>query len=216
MKRQHVINIMLFIGVLVAIGCSLIFVNKPFEVDAITYIGVIATLIGCAITLLVGYQILNTIEIKRKISDLEEKSHELETAIFETHESKEAMSSTLLQLNPAFGSLSNYIIYVFDLKTLRWQLKYKNHYDIVPSEIKMFKKDAFKDFYVEDIDDSIRILDRGNKSVSEDEAVQKYIDIVKSIDIIIRRDDNYFKIQASYERMMNSFYKKMKELYGVE
>ena len=35
MKRQRVINIILFIGVLVAIGCSLIFVNKPVEVDAV-------------------------------------------------------------------------------------------------------------------------------------------------------------------------------------
>lgn len=145
MKRQRVVNLILSIGVLIAIGCSLIFVNKPIEVDAITYIGVIATLIGCAITLLVGYQILNTIEIKRKISDLEEKSHELEIAIFETHESKEAMSSTLLQLNPdAFGKLSNYIIFVFDLKTLRWQLKYKNHFDIISSEIQFFRKDALR------------------------------------------------------------------------
>lgn len=216
MKRQRVVNLILSIGVLIAIGCSLIFVNKPIEIDAITYIGVLATLIGCLITILVGYQILNTIEIKRKITDLEKKSHELETAIFETHESKEAMSSTLLQLNPAFGELSNFIIFVFDLKTLRWQLKYKNRFDIVSCEIKYFKKDAFKQFYIEDVDDSIRIIDRESKSISENEAVRIYVDVVKTIDSIIRKEDNFYKIQASYERMMKSFYEKMKNLYGVE
>jgi len=208
--------LILSIGIVVAIGFSLIFVNKPVEIDAITYIGVIASFIGCAVTILVGYQILNTIEIKRKISDLEKKSRELEIAIFETHESKEAMSSTLLQLNPTFGNISNYIIFVFDLKTLRWQLKYKNHFDIIPSEIKFFRKDAFKDYYIEDVDDSIRILVRNSKSVSEDEAVQKYVDVVKFVDNSIRKDENYCKIQAPYERMMNSFYAKMKELYSVE
>ena len=215
MKRQRIVNLILGIGILIAVGCSLIFVNKPIEIDAVTYIGVLATLIGSAITILVGYQILNTIELKRKISDLEMKSHELETAIFETHEAKEAMSSTLLQLNPAFGRLSNFIIFVFDLKTLRWQLKYKNRFDIVPCEIKYFKRDAFKQYYIEDVDDSIRIIDRESKSVSEDDAVRIYVDVVKTVDSSIRKEDNYYKIKAPYERMMNSFYEKIKELYDV-
>ncbi len=216
MKRQSIINIFLSIGVLVAIGCSVIFVNKPVEVDASTYIGALATFIGVMVTILVGYQILNTIEIKRKITDLEQKSHKIQLALFETRESREAMSSTILLLNPVFGILSNYIIFVFDLKTLRWQLKFKNHYDIPPFDVKDFKKGAFNEYYIEEIDDNIRIVDQKSKTVSEIEAVQKFMDIVKSVDIIIRKEDNFFKIQAPYERIMKCFYNRMKELYGIE
>ncbi len=216
MKRQRVVNLILGIGVLIAIGCSLIFVNKPVETDAITYIGVIATLIGCAITILVGYQIINTIEINRKVSDLEKKNQEVEVEVLKTKESREAMSSTMLALNPNFGELTDYLIFVFDLKTLRWQLKFKNHCDIPSLEVANLKKKAFEQYFVEENDDSIRIFNRKDKSVTKEEAVEKYVDIVKSVDATIRKDDNYFKIQASYERMMNSFYNKMKELYNVE
>lgn len=216
MKRQRVINIILSIGVLIAIGCSLIFVNKPVEIDAITYIGVIATLIGCAITILVGYQIINTIEINRKVNDLEKKSQELEVEIIKTIESREAMSSTMIALNPIFDELTDYLIFVCDISTLRWQLKFKNHCDIPSYEVDKLKKDAFDQYFVEYIDDSIRIFNRKDKSVTKEEAVEKYVDIVKSFDATIRKDNNYFKIQASYERMMNSFYNKMKELYNVE
>lgn len=216
MKRQRVVNLILGIGILIAIGCSLIFVNKPIEVDTITYIGVIATLIGCAVTLLVGYQILNTIEIKRKVKDLEEKSNELEKAIFETHESREAMSSTMIALNPVFDELTDYLIFLADLKTLRWQLKCKNHYDIPFFEGDKYKNDAFRKFFIDEIDDSTRIFNRNDKSLSKEEAAEKYVDIVKSVDALIRKENNYYKIQASYERMMNSFYKKMKELFSIE
>lgn len=216
MKRQRVVNLILGIGVLIAIGCSLIFVNKPVETDAITYIGIIATLIGCAITILVGYQIINTIEINRKVSDLEKKNQEVEVEVLKTKESREAMSSTMLALNPNFGELTDYLIFVFDLKTLRWQLKFKNHCDIPSLEVANLKKKAFEQYFVEENDDSIRIFNRKDKSVTKEEAVEKYVDIVKSVDATIRKDDNYFKIQASYERMMNSFYNKMKELYNVE
>lgn len=64
--KQWIINLMLLFATIVAIGFSLLRI-VPFEVSEATYVGIIVTFMGVIVTILVGYQIYNSIEIKRDI-----------------------------------------------------------------------------------------------------------------------------------------------------
>ena len=68
--KSNIISIITLIISLTALGGTYIRVI-PFEVTNDTYIGIIATFIGVSVTLLIGYQIFNAIEIKNEI--LEQK-----------------------------------------------------------------------------------------------------------------------------------------------
>lgn len=62
-------NILNLIIALAALGFSLLRV-VPMEITNDTYIGIIATFIGVSVTLAIGYQIYNSIEINRKLESI--------------------------------------------------------------------------------------------------------------------------------------------------
>ena len=64
--KSNFISIIAFIVSVIAIGFSLLRI-VPFAITSDTYIGIIATFIGIAVTILIGYQIINTLEIKREV-----------------------------------------------------------------------------------------------------------------------------------------------------
>ena len=65
--KQWVINVMLTIGITIAIGFSLLKVT-PFEITGETYVGTIVTLLSLAAAFVIGYQIYNAIEFKKDIA----------------------------------------------------------------------------------------------------------------------------------------------------
>ena len=72
--QQKIINIMLGIGILLSLFFSLYKVI-PCEITNDTYIGTIVTALSIVSTLVVDYQIINAVEIKR---DLREQRAEKE------------------------------------------------------------------------------------------------------------------------------------------
>ena len=74
---KNTILSILAIGIsLLAIGFSILRIT-PFEITNDVYIGIIATFIGISVTLLIGYQIYNTIEIRREIKEVQLLSKDL-------------------------------------------------------------------------------------------------------------------------------------------
>ena len=49
----------------------------PFEFTSDTYIGVVATFVAVSVTLVIGFQIINTLEIRKEISEQRKMSEEL-------------------------------------------------------------------------------------------------------------------------------------------
>lgn len=70
MKKKNWLNFIAIIIAVISLGFSLIKVvpNSTFNND--TFIGVIAAFIGISVTLLIGYQIFNVVEVRDKISKL--------------------------------------------------------------------------------------------------------------------------------------------------
>ena len=68
MKKRHFYLLVLLVS-LISLGFSL-FRITPFTFDNGTYIGIITTLIGISVTLLIGYQIINSFEIRKEISEM--------------------------------------------------------------------------------------------------------------------------------------------------
>lgn len=74
--KQWIVNIILFILVLVALGFSLLKVT-PFEITSETYIGVIVSLLSLAAAFVIGYQIYNAIEFRKEIKEQREKYNDI-------------------------------------------------------------------------------------------------------------------------------------------
>lgn len=66
--KQSAINWILFILVLFSIGFSVLHI-MPFEISEDTYIGTTTTLLSLAVTLIIGYQIYNAVELKNEIKE---------------------------------------------------------------------------------------------------------------------------------------------------
>lgn len=65
-NKVRILDILLIISSVIAVGVSLVRV-VPFECSSETYIGVLVTLFGIGVTLVIGYQILNVVEIRNKL-----------------------------------------------------------------------------------------------------------------------------------------------------
>ena len=112
--KQWVINLMLFFASIVAIGLSLLRV-APFEMTESTYVGIIVTLMGIIVTVLVGYQIYNAIELKRDIEkqriefkeEIESRNRELKGSIEEQERKFTDMISRLLRQEKDLNCLNN-------------------------------------------------------------------------------------------------------------
>lgn len=76
MKNTFISIIGLIVSV-IAIGFSLLRI-VPFVITSETYLGIIATFIGISVTMLIGYQIVNTLEIKREILEQRKLTNELQ------------------------------------------------------------------------------------------------------------------------------------------
>jgi uncharacterized membrane protein YidH (DUF202 family) len=71
MKKTSWLNFIAIIIAIISLGFSLFKVvpNSTFNND--TFIGVIAAFIGISVTLLIGYQIFNVVEVREKIKKLD-------------------------------------------------------------------------------------------------------------------------------------------------
>lgn len=79
MKKQSAFWLALISFVFSIITMILFFikVSPNSVVDGLTFIGVIATFIGISVTLLIGYQIYNAVEIKNRLYKLQQLEEEI-------------------------------------------------------------------------------------------------------------------------------------------
>jgi len=77
MKRLATISIIISV---IALVISLLHI-EPFSITESTYIGIIVSSMGIVFTALVGYQIFNSIEIKKDLQELASKKNDMEETI---------------------------------------------------------------------------------------------------------------------------------------
>ena len=186
------LNIITLSIAIIALGFSLCRIT-PFTFGSETYIGNIATFIGISVTLLVGYQIVNTLEIQSELKRLSAKSTEIEEAkkhiIQIENQAQEAFDLIAAKLHSKVQDECVWAI-VMQHKALISSLKSgRTNYDGIFHDFKHYIKGVQSGYFVPlERDEKI---ERGKKAINEDESV-------------IKSQPNYFTIKYEYERIIKN------------
>lgn len=203
----------------------------PFEVTEDTYIGTIATFLSIAVTLVIGYQILNVIEIRKDLSSQKEDNKRLELELhslisklqakaaeqslkqkdfeFET-QGKLLVLDSLIEYNSgqnivtcasAFKKMHEVVFY-----SLNGNIK---EYDRIFSYMRKFISDMnYRSFGVTGLtilDDGRRIVNDTNHPYSQrdlSEVINHYKRPIIECQKKIESHPNYGNIKFEYERIM--------------
>lgn len=174
-------------------------VSPNSVVDATTFIGVIAAFIGISVTLLIGYQIYNAVEIKNRLNEITALQSEIETIKQKTNTQQNELYEAIHILqsrDPQLRNTYNPNVFLHFLAAIPFSLS-------LPE-----KKDGYKFLLDELEEDMMHIVlpsfGSGTKEVFEN-GVKELKDLYKETDEEIRRHKNYILIKERYEDLMNKF-----------
>lgn len=225
--KNNLISIIAIVISVIAIGFSLLRIT-PLEITSDTYIGIIATFIGIAVTMLIGYQIVNTLEIKKEVAeqrklanDLKQMSEDLNKTIErQKNEMQEGFDiiSTLVNYQEkdsrssiqAFRSLHR--VLVISLGTDRTE------YEWIFKLLRKYIADINWQNFVSGFTTSSEGRHICNTTHSEDKGkdlkdiIKEYTDVVDKDEQQIRENGNFCRIQIEYDRVMRSFRKRIDEI----
>ena len=216
--KQWVINWILAVLSIMAILLAILKVT-PFEVSEGTYIGIMISLLGLSVAILIGYQVYNAIELKSELKEQKTQNKELRS-LLEKFELEKRMLEA--QMAEGFAIHSSFIQYyrgqgfitcgdallnmhealLYSLDTNRtnygWMFNYIRQY------IAEMSSQTFVPNLAQHSDGEWYIAIPGNY---QEMTLKKYIDIVfKPLfdnDSKIRKHQNYCRIQFEYERVMH-------------
>ncbi len=207
--------------------CLTLFRVTPLEFSNDIYLGLLATFIGIAVTMLIGYQIFNTVEMKKEVTeqrklanDLKQISADLNRTIEkQKNEMQEGFDiiSTLVNYQEkgwtssiqAFGSLHRAL--VFSLKTGRTE--YEWIFSLLRKYITDINWQNFVGGFVL-LKDGKAICNTPDSPYYQKELkdiAKEYTDVVDADEVLIRNNDNFCRIQMEYDRVMRLFRKRIDE-----
>lgn len=180
-------------------------------VDGLTFISIIAAFIGLSVTLLVGYQIYNVIDVKQKINNIErlkkslkQQQKQLESFKIEQMEGFEILQARLFSSSHMEGDA---LIHFHS--ALKFSLSV-NHKD----DGYKWMLDELKE-YMLNINNSIKLF-HGCINISDyQKQVKKLRDYYKDNDHDIRKHENYFYIKDIYEELMSKFEKRLDNISRI-
>lgn len=205
------LSLLAFVIALVAL-CVFICKVEPFSVVTIdTYIGVIAGFIGIAVTLLVGYQIYNALDLRQRIdavetlkTSLENQQQQLELLKNEQAEGIEIIQARLFLNTPemlleAFLHFHSAIRYSLSVGHRREG--YKWLLDELKTYMLSISNGAFIDCLTQaDVQNKIRELKGFYQEYDRD----------------IRNHTNYLYIRDGYEELMSKFEKRLDNIANLK
>lgn len=178
---------------------------KPYSVVTIdTYIGIIAGFIGLAVTLLIGYQIYNALDLRQRIDAVEKlkeswehQQQQLEMLKNEQAEGFEIIQARLFHKTP--GMTLDAFLHFHSAIKYALSVDHKHEgYEWLSDELELYMMRIVNGsfigcLYPEDFQNKIEEL-RG---------------LYKENDLNIRNHPNYFYIRKRYEELMLKFEKRL-------
>lgn len=168
-------------------------------VDGLTFIGVIAAFIGISVTLLIGYQIYNAVEIKNRLSEITALRSEIETIKQKTNTQQNELYEAIHILqsrDPQLRNTYNPNVFLHFLAAIPFSLS-------LPE-----KKESYKYLLDELEEDMMHIVlpsfGSGTKEVFEN-GVKELKSLYKETDKEIREHPNFIFIKERYEDLMSKF-----------
>lgn len=220
--KQQIFNIIVgFISIL-ALFFSL-FKITPFAITSETYIGIIVSALSIAATLVIGYQILNAIEIKRELKQFDEKVQQQDFKYKSIIEKNTELERKLRIQESLFQGGFDIINANIELDKGNAKVAfYYNHHSLI-----YYLQSEFNDF--QPIFDSLRtnivylsiqsfILEyttnQNGELINQDviSDINSYKSIINSDENIIRKQPNFIIIQTEYNRVIGYFYKRIDDI----
>ncbi len=183
--------------------CVFIFKVEPNSIVTIdTFIGVMATFIGILVTILVGYQIYNVFDMRRKLQEFKDLQETLNVQKNELKslESRHNEGIYILQARLCYGDVEQKVEAFLKMHTAIQYSLSANH-----------KEDGYKwlldELYQYMIGvDSTTIF--GGPSQCR-KAVERLKELYRNNDSAIRNHENYLYIKDRYEELMTKFEKRL-------
>lgn len=225
--KNNLISIITIVISVIAIGFSLLRIT-PFEITSDTYIGTIATFIGIAVTMLVGYQIVNTFEIKNEVTEQRKLANDLKQMNEDLNKIIEKQKNEMQEGFDIFSTLVNYqengwtsSIQAFSslhralvnsLETDRTE--YERIFNLLRKYIVHINWQNFVSGFTTSSEGRYICNTTDSKDYGKDlkDIIKEYTDIVDKDEKKIREDCNFCRIQIEYDRVMKLFHRRIEEI----
>lgn len=202
-----IISILALAISIVTIVLFFIKVKPNCVVDANTFESTIVALIGVMVTLLVGYQIYEAVEMKMKIKELDELQRKTEVTQQDLENEKNKMQEQRCMLMyhvfynaedrevDAFLRLHESLLYSLSTETIHDDMKW----------------------YFDDLKNAMCWVDAETIGKCEFEGdllekIEKFKYLYKSNSVYIKKHENYFIIKDFYEEIMEKFEKRLENI----
>lgn len=206
-----------------------IFRITPIEFTNETYIGLIATFIGISVTLLIGYQIINTIEIKREISEQKKVSNKLMKMYDEISQNIVMQKNEMQEGFDILNTLINYQVHGFKYSIKAFTSLHhalisslntnRKDYEWIFNLLRMYIsninwQNIFEGSISELSNGSFVCSSPGTSNYNKDfrECVKEFTKIVDIDEEILTQNNNFIRIQIEYNKVMKLFRKRIDEL----
>lgn len=202
MKKENksiIFSSIALFGVLLLGGLWLCGAWHPRVVTLDTFIGVIATLIGIMVTFAIGWQIVNAMEIKSKISELEEGKKQVE---FLQQQIEDQTAVLRIEINHLRGIMA--------IEREMHFVAFQYYHLAVYEGITAHPFDKYYSFISNDLVILQELVAKMPTEVIHSGTIHKELfEGVKRNDLSIRQSKLYPIIQAQYDAIMSDFYKKV-------
>ena len=219
MKQNKILPVLALIISTLALLIAVLRV-EPFTITEETYIGIIATFIGISVTLVIGYQIFNTVEIKK---ELQERAKDAEALTHTAEALKETIEQRDYEVQEGFDVIHAFICHLDDGRTNSIGSFMSLHHALL-SALNANRKDYSTIFmlmrrFIKDIDwmnFATGMLQKDGQYYSNDpnseyhnlkmsEVVNKITQQLSEDRKAIMNHDNYPMIRMEYERVMSHY-----------
>jgi len=181
-------------------------VNSNSVVNASTFIGAMTAIIGISVTLVIGYQIYNVIDLKQKINyinklknSLEQQKDQLENLKIEQLEGFEIIQSKLYS-NESLVSELNAFLHLHSAIKYSLSVDHKiDGYNGILNDLKKYMLNITLSSFMK-----------------ENKSVDRFKECYKHNDIKIREHQNYLYIKDKYEDLMSKFEKRLNYISNMK
>lgn len=214
--KQWLINCVLFIICLTALGFSLIKIT-PLQTGEGAYVGIITSLLSLAVTLLIGYQIYNSVELRK---DIIEQRHLLELSKNENEDFKKRLIEQQYQAQEGFDIISALVTYNSNDKVKSSINAFAHMHHALLSSIEtdrddyewifMYMREFLSKFSGLAFCGSWALIDGKwivanstfTKNRTIDDLIKDYLIAIRNDEMLLRGNKNFVKIKMEYNRIM--------------
>lgn len=199
-------------------------VSPNSVVDSNTFIGVCTACIGIAVTFIIGYQIVNALQIKEKLSTLEKTSIKLEKLYAESEKKMQEQDCKMQQQNykmqEGFELTSAIRNYYMNSETTSRLLSFLDFHEALVFSVKTDRTEYDWIFYYMKkcifsiVDSSFRMgqLYIDNKTKIDCSSSRKLEDIINDFNTSIKKREELIRNKDGF-RLISIEYNKVMELY---